>query len=462
MGADGALKVFTTRADTLLGATYCAVAAEHPLATAAARSNPSLAAFVDECKRGSVMEADIATAEKRGMPTGLHVTHPLSGARLEVWVANYVLMGYGEGAVMAVPAHDERDFEFATKYQLPIRCVIASKAAPTPTRVAPWQAAYAEHGITVNSGAFDGLEFQAAVDAIAAALESKGLGRKRVQFRLRDWGISRQRYWGTPIPIIHCDACGAVPVPDDQLPVVLPEDCIPDGSGNPLRKREDFLRCACPKCGKPARRETDTMDTFVDSSWYFLRFACADSEPAMVDGRVGYWLPVDQYIGGIEHAILHLLYSRFWTRVMRDLGLVELDEPFAKLLTQGMVLNGIYFRKTASGRISYFNPTEIEERDDGKGGTDRRAAGRWPARRVGRHGDHVQVEEQRRRSANAGGHPWRRYGPAVHDVHGAAGTDARMVRRRSAGCVPLPEAHLESRARARGGRHRRHGGAGGP
>ncbi len=369
MGADGALKVFTTRADTLQGATYCAVAAEHPLATAAARSNLSLAAFVDECKRGSVMEADVATAEKRGMATGLHVTHPLSGARLPVWVANYVLMGYGEGAVMAVPAHDERDFEFATKYQLPIRCVIGSKTGAYADTAAPWQAAYAEHGITMNSGAFDGLEFQAAVDAIAAALESKGLGRKRVQFRLRDWGISRQRYWGTPIPIVHCESCGAVPVPDEQLPVVLPEDCIPDGSGNPLRNRDDFLRCECPTCGKPARRETDTMDTFVDSSWYFLRFACADSHEAMVDERVRYWLPVDQYIGGIEHAILHLLYSRFWTRVMRDLGLVDLDEPFARLLTQGMVLNGIYYRKTASGRIAYYNPTEIEEHDDGKGGT---------------------------------------------------------------------------------------------
>ena len=363
LGGDGVLRVFTTRADTLMGATYCAVAAEHPLATAAARGNPELAAFVEECKQGSVMEADVATAEKRGMATGLHVIHPLTGARLPVWVANYVLMGYGEGAVMAVPAHDERDFEFAGKYGLPIRCVIASPSGVYTDTVAPWQPAYAEHGVTVNSGEFDGLEFQAAVDAVASALEKKGLGRKRVQFRLRDWGISRQRYWGTPIPIIHCEACGAVPVPDDQLPVVLPEDCIPDGSGNPLRRRDDFLKCTCPKCGKPARRETDTMDTFVDSSWYFLRYACADNANSMVDERVKYWLPVDQYIGGIEHAILHLLYSRFWTRVMRDLGLVDLDEPFARLLTQGMVLNDIYFRKTEAGRIVYFNPTEVEERD---------------------------------------------------------------------------------------------------
>jgi leucyl-tRNA synthetase len=369
VGAEGSLKVFTTRADTLLGATYCAVAAEHPLAAAAARSNPKLAAFVEECKRGSVMEADVATAEKRGMPTGLFVLHPLSGAPLEVWVANYVLMAYGEGAVMAVPAHDERDFEFASKYGLPIRCVIRSESGAYTDTTAPWQDAYAEYGITVNSGAFDGLEFQQAVAAIAAALEKTGLGRKRVQFRLRDWGISRQRYWGTPIPIIHCETCGAVPVPDEQLPVVLPEDCVPDGSGNPLRKREDFLSCMCPKCGKPSRRETDTMDTFVDSSWYFLRFASVDNQRAMVDERVKYWLPVDQYIGGIEHAILHLLYSRFWTRVMRDLGQVTLDEPFAKLLTQGMVLNSIFFRKTEGGRIVYYNPTEVEERENGAGNT---------------------------------------------------------------------------------------------
>ena len=245
--------------------------------------------------------------------------------------------------------------------------MIASTTGAYTDTAAPWQPAYAEHGITVNSGAFDGLDFQQAVDAIAAALEQEGLGKKRVQFRLRDWGISRQRYWGTPIPIIHCAACGDVPVPDDQLPVVLPEDCVPDGSGNPLNKRADFVNCSCPKCGQPARRETDTMDTFVDSSWYFLRFACADSATAMVDERVRYWLPVDQYIGGIEHAILHLLYSRFWTRAMRDLGLLQLDEPFARLLTQGMVLNDIYFRKTGAGRITYFNPTEVEAREDAAG-----------------------------------------------------------------------------------------------
>ncbi len=363
LGRDGTLRVFTTRADTLMGATYCAVAAEHPLAAAAALGNPELAAFVEDCRQGSVMEADLATQEKRGMRTGLHVLHPLSGEQLEVWVANYVLMAYGSGAVMAVPAHDERDFEFATAYGLPIRCVIRSPRGAYADTVAPWQAAYAERGITTNSGEFDGLTFDAAVDAIAGALERKDLGRKRVQFRLRDWGISRQRYWGTPIPIIHCARCGDVNVPDDSLPVVLPEDCVPDGSGNPLNRREDFLDCTCPKCGGSARRETDTMDTFVDSSWYFLRFASAGNDRAMVDARVAYWLPVDQYIGGIEHAILHLLYSRFWTRVMRDLGLVELDEPFARLLTQGMVLNQIYFRKTEGGRLTYFNPAEVEIRE---------------------------------------------------------------------------------------------------
>ncbi len=363
----GVLTVFTTRADTLMGATYCAVAAEHPLATRAASRNPELARFVDECRHGSVMEADIATMEKKGMPTGDFVLHPLSGAKLPVWVANYVLMGYGEGAVMAVPAHDERDFEFATRYGLPMKQVIASKSAAYQTVAASWQDAYAERGVTVDSEEFSGLDFEQAVDAIAAALERKQLGRKRVQYRLRDWGISRQRYWGTPIPIVHCDSCGDVPVPDEQLPVVLPEDCVPDGSGNPLAKRADFVNVACPRCGEPARRETDTMDTFVDSSWYFLRYACPHQSERMVDEAVQYWLPVDQYIGGIEHAILHLLYSRFWTRVMRDLGLVSLDEPFANLLTQGMVLNEIFFRRTEAGRIMYFNPTDVDAKVDDKG-----------------------------------------------------------------------------------------------
>jgi len=360
LGRDGALRVFTTRADTLLGATYVAVAAEHPIATAAARQDAKLAAFVDECRRGSTMEADIATAEKRGMDTGLAVRHPLTGEALPVWVANYVLMGYGEGAVMAVPAHDERDFGFAQKYSLPVKTVIASTSGKYATVAAPWQEAYAEHGVLVNSGSFDGLGFAAAVDAIAAALAAKGLGQKRVQYRLRDWGISRQRYWGCPIPIIHCPACGDVPVPDSDLPVRLPEDLVPDGSGNPLAKTPSFFQCKCARCGGEARRETDTMDTFVDSSWYFLRFACSGNDAAMVDARAGYWLPVDQYIGGIEHAILHLLYARFWTRVMHELGLVEVTEPFANLLTQGMVLNHIFQRTSAAGRREYFNPADVD------------------------------------------------------------------------------------------------------
>jgi leucyl-tRNA synthetase len=356
--------VFTTRADTLMGVTFIAVAAEHPLATYAARGNPELAAFVEECKQGTVMEADLATMEKKGMPTGLMVTHPLTGEQIPVWVGNYVLMSYGEGAVMAVPAHDQRDFEFAHTYGLPIKPVIKPADGELDE---PLEAAFVDHGVCVNSGAYDGLGYEKAVDAIAADLRAKGLGDKQVMFRLRDWGVSRQRYWGCPIPIIHCDSCGDVPVPDEDLPVVLPEDCVPDGSGNPLNKRADFLDCACPKCGAAARRETDTMDTFVDSSWYYARYCSADNAEAMVDERVRYWMPVDQYIGGIEHAILHLLYSRFWSKVMRDLGLVGYDEPFSRLLTQGMVLNEIFFRKPESGRIAYYNPADVEISVDDKG-----------------------------------------------------------------------------------------------
>ncbi|MDP3282099.1 MAG: leucine--tRNA ligase [Nitrosomonas sp.] len=358
------LKVFTTRADTLQGATYVAVAAEHPIALHAAKNNPSLQAFIQECKLGSAKEADLATQEKKGMDTGLFVIHPLNGKKLPVWVANYVLMGYGEGAVMAVPAHDERDFEFATKYALPIKAVIKPLDGDLEL---PLAQAYVEHGVTFDSGEFSGLEFQKAVDAIAVALEQKGLGSKRVHYRLRDWGISRQRYWGCPIPLIHCADCGVVPVPDDQLPVVLPQDLVPDGSGNPLAKTPSFYECACPKCGKAARRETDTMDTFVDSSWYYARYACPDQNQAMTDERVNYWLPADQYVGGIEHAILHLLYSRFWSKVMRDLGLMTLDEPFTNLLTQGMVLNEIFYRKSDSGRMTYFNPAEVNIQYDEQG-----------------------------------------------------------------------------------------------
>ena len=379
------LWVFTTRADTLMGATYVAVAAEHPLATFAAQNNPQLGAFIEECKKGGVTEAEIATQEKKGMATGLTVTHPLTGEPLPLWVANYVLMGYGEGAVMAVPAHDERDFEFANKYGLPIKQVIQNVLVHTdelrakrPESEYPelyfnakrWKEWYASKSrdevLVFNSGKYDWMYPDDAVDAIAADLNAKNLGEKKITWRLRDWGISRQRYWGTPIPIIHCACCGEVPVPDDQLPVRLPEDLIPDGSGNPLGKSAVFLNCTCPKCGKDARRETDTMDTFVDSSWYFLRY-CSPGANAMIDERSNYWMPADQYIGGIEHAILHLLYSRFWTKVMRDLGLTKVSEPFANLLTQGMVLNHIFFRKGEKSGITYFAPDEVELTRDDKG-----------------------------------------------------------------------------------------------
>jgi leucyl-tRNA synthetase len=366
-GKDEMLWVYTTRADTIMGVTFVAVAAEHPLAEHAAKDNAAVAAFVEKCRHNSVMEADMATMEKEGVDTGLTVTHPLTGEQVPVWVGNYVLMGYGEGAVMAVPAHDERDFHFARKYGLPIRQSIA--VADNNFSTEAWADWYEdkEHGVCVNSGKYDGLDYQQAVDAIAADLKAKGLGDKQVQWRLRDWGVSRQRYWGCPIPIIHCDTCGSVPVPDDQLPVKLPEDCVPDGSGNPLNKRADFLNCACPQCGKPAKRETDTMDTFVDSSWYYARYASQFKPDAMVDEETNYWMPVDQYIGGIEHAILHLLYSRFWTKVMRDLKLVSYDEPFSNLLTQGMVLNHIFSRRTDKGGIQYFAPDEVEPLKDEAG-----------------------------------------------------------------------------------------------
>ena len=363
---DGRMYVFTTRADTIMGVTFCAVAAEHPLATQAARSDPKLAAFIEECKRGSIVEAEFATMEKKGMTTGLFVTHPLTGEKLEVWVSNYVLMSYGDGAVMGVPAHDGRDFEFATKHGLPIRQVIA--IAGETFSATSFQTWYEDkvRGHLINSGKYDGMRYQGAVDAIAADLAAKGLGEKRVTYRLRDWGISRQRYWGTPIPIIHCPGCGEVPVPEQDLPVILPEDCVPDGSGNPLAKRADFVNCTCPKCGLAAKRETDTMDVFVDSSWYYMRYASPDAS-TMVDSRNDYWMPMDQYIGGIEHAILHLLYARFWTKVMRDMGLVHIDEPFTRLFTQGMVLNHIYYRRTDKGGINYIAPDDVETTHDDAG-----------------------------------------------------------------------------------------------
>ncbi|NMZ52136.1 leucine--tRNA ligase [Pseudomonas poae] len=365
IGEAGALKVFTTRPDTLMGATYVAVAAEHPLATQAAQNNPELSAFIAECKGGSVAEADVATQEKKGLPTGLFVEHPLTGEKLPVWVANYVLMHYGDGAVMAVPAHDERDFEFATKYDLPIKSVVRTSSGDT--NPAPWQDAYGEHGTLINSGEFDGLDFAGAFDAIEVALIKKNLGASRTQFRLRDWGISRQRYWGCPIPIIHCDTCGDVPVAEDQLPVVLPEDVVPDGAGSPLARMPEFYECACPKCGAPAKRETDTMDTFVESSWYYARYASPHYQGGLVEkSAADHWLPVDQYIGGIEHAILHLLYARFFHKLMRDEGLVSSDEPFKNLLTQGMVIAETYYRREANGAYTWFNPADVELERDSK------------------------------------------------------------------------------------------------
>jgi leucyl-tRNA synthetase len=396
---DGKMHVFTTRADTIMGVTFCAVAAEHPLAVHAAASSPALAAFIEECKQGGTTEAELALKDKVGMNTGLQVAHPLTGAAVDVWVGNYVLMSYGDGAVMGVPAHDERDFAFAKKYGIAIKQVVGQRTvraepveAPVAKDASPstssgrtdtfntdtWQDWYAsKDGVCVNSDELNGLSFKAAVSAVAERMSAKGLGEKKTTWRLRDWGISRQRYWGTPIPIIHCDAtdeagvqtpgCGAVPVPEKDLPVVLPEDCVPDGSGNPLHKHVGFhAGVKCPQCGKAARRETDTMDTFADSSWYFMRYCLPEAEQtasaAMTSPAVNYWMAggMDQYIGGIEHAILHLLYARFWTKVMRDLGLVNVDEPFKKLLCQGMVLNHVYSRKTAKGGIEYFWPHDVD------------------------------------------------------------------------------------------------------
>ncbi|OGS90100.1 MAG: leucine--tRNA ligase, partial [Gallionellales bacterium GWA2_59_43] len=389
------LWVYTTRADTIMGVTFVAVAAEHPLATRAAQDNPALAAFVEECKQGGVAEADIATMEKKGMDTGIKVTHPLTGEQVPVWVGNYVLMGYGEGAVMAVPAHDERDFGFAKKYNLPIKQSIQIPPSPPSSKggaeigaatnpplqkggeggIAPfttehWQEWYGdkEQGVCVNSGKYDGLNYDQAIAAIAADLAAKGLGEKKVQFRLRDWGISRQRYWGCPIPIIHCPSCGDVAVPDDQLPVVLPEDVVPDGAGSPLAKMPSFYECTCPKCGGKARRETDTMDTFVESSWYYARYASPQCATGMVDkSSAQHWLPVDQYIGGIEHAILHLLYARFFHKLMRDEGLVPGDEPFKNLLTQGMVIAPTFYRDEPNGKKLWINPAEVDVATDERG-----------------------------------------------------------------------------------------------
>ena len=362
------VQVYTTRPDTLMGATYVAVAAEHPLAAAAAEKQPALQAFIAECKAGSVAEADMATMEKKGMPTGRFVINPLNGERLEVWVANYVLWGYGDGAVMAVPAHDERDFAFAKQYHLPIKQVISVDGRPFDA--AQWQDWYAdkENGVLVNSNEFNGLNFQAAFDAIAAKLQAASAGEPKTQYRLRDWGISRQRYWGCPVPIIHCDTCGDVPVPEQDLPVVLPENVVPDGAGSPLAKMPEFYETKCPKCGGAAKRETDTMDTFVESSWYQFRYMSPRDDAHMVAPEAAaYWGQADQYIGGIEHAILHLLYARFFTKLMNDEGIVSVREPFKQLLTQGMVLAATYYRESADGKKTWFNPTDVTVQTDEKG-----------------------------------------------------------------------------------------------
>ena len=363
------VQVYTTRPDTLMGATYVAVAAEHPLAAAAAEKQPALQAFIAECKAGSVAEADMATMEKKGMPTGRFVINPLNGERLEVWVANYVLWGYGDGAVMAVPAHDERDFEFANKFGLPIKQVIELDE-PQPYDSAAWHEWYGakENTRLINSNEFNGLNFQAAFDAIAAKLQAASAGEPKTQYRLRDWGISRQRYWGCPVPIIHCDTCGDVPVPEQDLPVVLPENVVPDGAGSPLAKMPEFYETKCPKCGGAAKRETDTMDTFVESSWYQFRYMSPRDDAHMVAPEAAaYWGQADQYIGGIEHAILHLLYARFFTKLMNDEGIVSVREPFKQLLTQGMVLAATYYRESADGKKTWFNPAEVRVQTDDKG-----------------------------------------------------------------------------------------------
>ena len=405
---DGKMYVFTTRADTIMGVTFVAVAPEHPLAVRAGELNPALAPKIHALKLGGTTEAELALKEKLGEPTNLFVTHPLTGEQIEIWVGNYVLITYGDGAVMGVPAHDERDFAFAKKYELAIRQAIVKDGYAFENKIEiareqyagnldtkktfrtdafftdasgnklmfselAWQDWYGDKqfAVSVNSGKYNGLNHKAAVDAVASDLAAKGLGEKKTTFRLRDWGISRQRYWGTPIPVIHCDDCGVVPVPEKDLPVVLPEHHIPDGSGSPLKHDEAFLKCSCPKCGKPARRETDTMDTFVDSAWYYMRYASPgatiDGKPAMVDARNDYWMPMDQYIGGIEHAVLHLLYARFWTKAMRDMGLLKFDEPFKRMTNHGMLLNHIFFKPTEHGTKDYIPPTEVHQTFDEKG-----------------------------------------------------------------------------------------------
>ena len=362
------LRVFTTRPDTLMGATYLAVAAEHPVALWAASGNAAVKAFVEECRRGGVTEAELETQEKKGVFTGLYATHPLTGEPVPVWVANFVLMGYGTGAVMAVPGHDQRDFEFAHKYELPIRQVIAVEGESYDA--ANWHDWYADKTDprlrVVNSGDLDGLGYQAAFDRVAEKLDQRDLGSRRINFRLRDWGVSRQRYWGCPIPVIHCEKCGSLPVPEDQLPVKLPEDVEFTGVASPIKADPEWRKTTCPGCGGPAERETDTFDTFMESSWYYARYTSPGAQD-LVDERANYWLPVDQYIGGIEHAIMHLLYFRFFHKLMRDAGLVKSDEPATNLLCQGMVIADTYYRDNADGSKDWINPADVDVMRDAKG-----------------------------------------------------------------------------------------------
>ncbi len=360
---NGSLNVFTTRPDTLMGVTYVAVSVVHPLAEAALKLTPQLAKYIDKYKQGGVSEAELSKAEKTGVFSGLYVNHPINGEQIPVWIANYVLMSYGSGAVMGVPAHDERDFEFASKYNLPVKQVITPTNAETLDT--PLKAAYTEKGILINSGSLNSLNFDEAFVKVEQILGNNA--KSKTNYRLRDWGISRQRYWGCPIPIIHCESCGDVIVPDNQLPVILPEDVIPDGLGSPLARMPEFYETKCPKCGLDAKRETDTMDTFVDSSWYYARYASYDCSDKILDNRANYWNPVDQYIGGVEHAILHLLYARFFHKCLRDLDLVNSDEPFTNLLTQGMVLADTYYREDASGKKTWFNPADIKLTHNDKG-----------------------------------------------------------------------------------------------
>ena len=366
--SEESLSVFTTRPDTLMGVTYLAVAPQHSLAIRAAVENPELTAFIEECKNMKTTEAEMATMEKKGVATGVNAVHPITGETVPVWVANFVLMSYGSGAVMAVPAHDERDWDFAKKYQLDITQVITSANETVAGGINIEEGAYTDKGVLINSGEFSDLSSEEAFDSIATFLQENKKGRKTINYRLRDWGVSRQRYWGCPIPIIYCDDCGAVAVPDEDLPVELPIDVEFDASGSsPIKSMPSFYETTCPKCKKEATRETDTFDTFFESSWYYARYTGPDNDKSMLDERADYWLPVDQYVGGIEHAVLHLLYARFFNKLMRDEGLIECDEPFTKLLTQGMVLADTYYFEGENGAQEWIAPSEAKVARNEKG-----------------------------------------------------------------------------------------------